>query len=98
MPADSIPNCQCPGRYGRDENERKRGRRMGSFSKRTAVIHESQGWACKKATKFLKQDPESLMEFLLFVCSVDLYVESDKQSQEKHIFIDNKRYCSFLIT
>lgn len=43
MPADSIPNCKCPSRYGRDEIAGKRATRgisSSSFAKRIAVFHE----------------------------------------------------------
>jgi len=43
MPADSIPNCKCLSRYGRDEIAGKRATRgisSSSFAKRIAVFHE----------------------------------------------------------
>jgi len=43
VPADSISNCQCPGRYGRDEIAGKRATRgisNSSYAKRIAVFYE----------------------------------------------------------
>lgn len=43
MPADSISNCQCLGRYGRDEIAGKRATRgisSSSYAKRIAVFYE----------------------------------------------------------
>ena len=43
MPADSISNCKCPSRYGRDEiagTRATRGISSSSVAKRIAVFHE----------------------------------------------------------
>lgn len=72
MPADSISNCQCVGRHGRDEIAGKRTTRSSSSdssAERIAVIHESQGWISKK--DFLTRKLLYISPNVLF--SVDSY-------------------------
>ena len=69
MPANPISNCQCFGRYGRDEVKGERAARgcSPSFStaKRNAVVHESKG--CNGKEECLMQNiPYRLLMYFLF--------------------------------